>query len=204
MKKQSVVLGVVIAMIAWGCASAPKVPVWVVQTPQPDSKYTFFVGSSSGADSATTIGDATASLIAGIMKYMGVSISVSSSAEAQASLTDYQAKITQTVTTESQGRIAGFEVVEKYIQKDGKSGLYTVHVLARYETKELQKEKARLEALFKEKIDAVVVPEQKGDAAAAEGRQLDAIRFYAEAMTAAGGSDIDNAQVKLERNAKKA
>ncbi len=193
-----------IAVIVSGCASAPKVPQWVLQTPQPDSKYTFFVGSSSGTDSATTIGDATASLVAGIMKYMGVSISVSSSAEAKASLSDYQAQITQTVKTESQGRIAGFEVVEKYINKDAKSGLYTVHVLARYETKELQKEKARLEALFKEKFDAVAVPEQKGDAAAAEGRQLDAIRFYAEAMTAAAGSDIDNAQIKLERNAKKA
>ncbi len=193
-----------IAIIASACASTPKVPEWVLQTPQPDSKYTYFVGSSSGADSAITIGDATASLIAGIMKYMGVSISVSSSAEAKASLTDYQAQITQTVKTESKGRIVGFEVVEKYISKDTKSGLYTVHVLARYETRELQKEKARIEALFKEKIDAVTIPEQKGDAAAAEGRQLDAIRFYAEAMTAAGGSDIDNAQVKLERNAKKA
>jgi len=204
MKKRTVVLVAAIVILASGCASAPKVPQWVLQTPQPDSTYTFFVGSSSGADIATTIGDATASLIAGIMKYMGVSISVSSSAEAKASLTDYQAQITQTVKTESKGRIVGFEVVEKYINKDAKSGLYTVHVLARYETKELQKEKARLEALFKEKMDAVVVPEQKGDAAAAEGRQLDAIRFYAEAMSAAGGSDIDNAQVKLERNAKKA
>lgn len=191
-------------MFALGCTTVPSIPEWVKQTPQPDAKYTYFVGSSSGADSATAMGDATASLIAGIMQYMGISISVSSSAEAKASLTDYQAQITQTVKTESKGRLAGFEVVEKFVQKDGQTGRYTAHVLARYETKELQQEKSRIEALFKEKIDAVAIPEQKGDAAANEGRLLDAIRSYAEAMTAAAGSDIDNAQLKLERNAKKA
>lgn len=186
------------------CVSAPSIPEWIKKTPQPDSKYTYFVGSSTSTDAATALNDATANLIAGIMQYMGVSISVSSSAEAKASLNDYQAQITQTVKTESNGRLAGFEVAEKYIQTDKKAGKYTVYVLARYETKELQKEKARIEALFQEKSDAVAIPEQKGDAAVSEGRILDAIRFYAEAMTAAAGSDIDNAQVKLERNAKKA
>lgn len=193
-----------IVLLLAACATAPSIPEWVRQTPQPDSKYTYFVGSSSAMDSATAMNDATASLTAGIMQYMGVSISVSSSAEAKASLTDYQAQVTQTVKTESKGRLAGFEVVEKYVKKDSSSGRFTAHVLARYETKELQKEKARLEALFQEKLDAVSVPEQKGDAAASEGRELDAIRLYAEAMTAAAGSDIDNAQIKLERNAKKA
>jgi hypothetical protein len=193
-----------VAVVVSGCASTPSIPEWIRKTPEPDSKYTYFVGSSSARDSATALNDATASLIAGIMQYMGVSISVTSDAEARASLDDYQAQITQTVKTEAKGRLAGFEVAEKYIQKDPKTGQYTVHVLARYETKELLKEKTRIESLFVEKIDAVVVPERKGDAAASEGRLLDAIRSYAEAMTAAGGSDIENARIKLERNAKKA
>ena len=50
----------------------------------------------------------------------------------------------------------------------------------------------------------MAIPEQKGDYAANEGHLIDAIRAYAEAMSAAGSSDIENAQIKLERNAKKA
>jgi len=137
------------------------------------------------------------------MQYMGVSISVASSAEARASLSEYEAQITQTVKTEAKGRLSGFEVVEKFIEQDKKSGLYTVHVLARYETKELNKEKARMESLLKEKADAVAIPEQKGDAAANEGLLIDAIRAYAEAMSAAASSEVENAQIKLARNAKK-
>jgi hypothetical protein len=193
-----------VAALASSCTSAPPVPEWVRKTPEPDAQYTYFTGSASAGDSATALNDATSSLIAGIMQYMGVSISVTSSAEARASLDDYQAQITQTVRTESTGRLAGFEVAEKYIWRDPKTGQYTAHVLARYATKELLKEKARLESLFLERIDAVAIPEEKGDAAASEGRLFDAIRSYAEAMSAAGGSDIENARIKLERNAKKA
>ncbi|MBP7105608.1 MAG: hypothetical protein KBB02_00145 [Spirochaetia bacterium] len=204
MKKSIIIWMVIFFLLVASCASAPSIPEWVKKTPSPDSKYTYFVGSSSAKDSATALNDATAALIAGIMQYMGVSISVESSAEAKASLSEYEAQITQTVKTESKGRLSGFEVVEKYIQSDKKTGLYTVHVLARYETKELNKEKARIESLLKEKADAVAIPEQKGDYAANEGHLIDAIRAYAEAMSAAGSSDIENAQIKLERNAKKA
>lgn len=193
-----------VAALASSCMSAPPVPEWVRKTPEPDAQYTYFTGSASAGDSATALNDATSSLIAGIMQYMGVSISVTSSAEARASLDDYQAQITQIVRTESKGRLAGFEVAEKYIRRDPKTSQYTAHVLARYATKELLKEKARLESLFLERIDAVAIPEEKGDAAASEGRLFDAIRSYAEAMSAAGGSDIENARIKLERNAKKA
>jgi len=135
---------------------------------------------------------------------MSLSVSVTSSTEARASIDEYQAQITQTVRTESKGRLVGFEVVEKYIRREPKTGRYTVHILARYETKELLKEKARIEALFQESLDAVAAPEARGDAAAAEGRLFDAIRAYAEAMSAAAASAIENAQLKLERNAKKA
>jgi len=193
-----------IAALALGCASAPPAPEWVLKTPAADSEYTYFVGSSSAKDSATALNDATASLVAGIMQYMGVSINVTSNAEAKASLDDYRAQVTQTVKTEANGRLVGFEVVEKYIQKNPKTAQYTVHVLARYETKELLKERARIALLLAEKNDAVAAPEQRGDVAAAEGRLLDAIRSYAEAMSAAGAVDIENAQLKLERNAKKA
>lgn len=193
-----------VAALALSCASAPSVPEWVRKTPPPDGRYTYFTGASSAPDSATAFNDATSSLVAGIVQYMSLSVSVTSSTEARASIDEYQAQITQTVRTESKGRLVGFEVVEKYIRREPKTGRYTVHILARYETKELLKEKARIEALFQESLDAVAAPEARGDAAAAEGRLFDAIRAYAEAMSAAAASAIENAQLKLERNAKKA
>jgi hypothetical protein len=192
------------AALAVGCSGLPSVPEWVTKTPTQDARYTYFIGSSSADDSATALNEARASLVVGIVQYMGLSISITSSAEARASLDEYQAQVTQTVRTESKGRLAGFEVVEKYIRKDAKTGRYTVHILARYETEELIREKARIEALLQESLDAVAAPEARGDAAAAEGRLFDAIRAYAEAMSAAGLSEIENAQIKLERNAKKA
>ncbi|MDQ7796393.1 MAG: hypothetical protein RDU47_06385, partial [Spirochaetia bacterium] len=109
MKEITFAGALVVALIVSSCASTPSIPEWVSQKPAPDARYTYFVGSSSAPDSATAANDATASLIAGIMQYMGVSVSVSSSAEARASLDDYQAQITQTVKTESKGRLAGFE-----------------------------------------------------------------------------------------------
>ena len=183
------------AALVLSCASAPSIPEWVVKTPAPDAQYTYFTGSSSADDSATALNDATSSLIAGIMQYMGLSVSITSSAEARASLDEYQAQITQTVKTESKGRIVGFEVLEKYVRKDSTTGRYTAHILARYETRELLKEKARIEALFQESLDAVAVPEGRGDAAAAEGRLFDAIRAYAEAKLAPASESVKSTVV---------
>lgn len=68
---------------------------------------------------------------------------------------------TQTVKTEARKyRLSGFEG-RKFIEQDKKVG-YIQYVLARYETKELNKEKARMESLLKEKADVVAIPEQKG------------------------------------------
>ncbi len=192
------------ALLLAGCASAPKVPGWVLSTPPADSTTTYFVGSASGADLGSVTSDATSNLIAGIMQYMGVSVKVSSSATAKASLDAYSADIRQTVETQATNRLSGFQVKEKSIQKNKDTGNYTVHILAGYSTKELEKEKNRIAALFKEKADAVAKPEAEGDGFASEGRYFDAVGKYMEAMAAASGSDVENADIKVERNANKA
>jgi hypothetical protein len=151
---------------------------------------------------ATT--EATNNLIAGIMQYMGVSVKVNTSATAQASLTAYSADIRQTVETQSTNRISGFKVLQKFSQQDKGSGQFTVYILASYATADLRKEKARIEALFQEKVDAVAKPEAEGDALAGANRILEAVGKYIEAMVAASGSDIENANLKVERNANKA
>lgn len=186
------------------CATTPKVPDWVLSTPPADGTNTYFVGSSTGPDVGTATADATSTMIAGIMQYMGVSVKVSTSATAKASLDEYSASIRQTVETQATNRLAGFQVKQKFLQPEKESGKITVHILASYSTVELNKEKARIAALFKEKADAVAVPEADGDSLASQGRILDAVNRYFEAMAAASGSDIENAEIKLERNANKA
>jgi hypothetical protein len=198
-----IVLGTILVLFL-SCATAPKAPDWILTTPQPDGTNTYFVGSAPGRDMGTATAEATNNLIAGIMQYMGVSVKVNTSATAQASLSAYSADIRQTVETQSTNRISGFKVLQKFAQQDKGSGQYTVYILASYATSDLRKEKARIEALFQEKIDAVAKPEAEGDALAGSNRILEAVGKYIEAMVAASGSDIENANLKVERNANKA
>jgi len=205
MRKAFMYFPAVIALAAGlSCATTPKVPEWVISTPPADGANTYFVGSASGQEVGTATADATSNLIAGIMQYMGVSVKVNTSATAKASLDAYSADIRQTVETQSANRLSGFKVTQKYLQPDKASGKITVHILASYATSELNKEKARIAALFQERADAVAKPEAEGDSLAAAGLVLDAAGKYMEAMAAASGSDIENAAIKLERNANKA
>jgi len=195
---------VVLVVLFVSCATSPKLPQWALSPPSPDGTYTYFTGSASSGDPATAIGDATDRLIAGIMQYIGVDVRVSTSATARASLDSYSADLRQTVETESNNRLAGFQVTQKHLAKEPKTGITTAYILARYETRELENEKNRIAALFKERADAVAKPEAEGDAFAAEGRALDAANRYIEAMVAASGAEVENAAIKLERNANKA
>jgi hypothetical protein len=196
------IVSLFIVMAQFSCASAP--PGWILNTPPPDAVNTWFVGMSTSRDSATAANDATANLIAGIMQYLGVKVTVNTSAKAKASLDSYSAEISQAVTTESNSRLAGFQVKQKYMTEDKKAHTVTVYILASYATAELNKEKQRMEAIFQEQIDAVAKPEAEGDALAGEGKIIDAIKKYIEAATAASGSGIDNADIKLVRNINKA
>jgi hypothetical protein len=187
------------------CATSPaqvKVPDWVLSTPKPDATYTYFTGSSSSAagDEAAAYNDAASNLIASITQYIGVKVDVASTAEARATLDSYAADIKSTVTSSSKNQVAGFTVKERYVQRDKKTGRVTVYVLASYVTAELEKEKARIAAVFKEREDAVARPEAEGRSLESAGRLYEAVRKYVEAAVAASGADIDNAAIKLERN----
>jgi len=187
------------------CATSPaqgKPPAWILATPKPDATSTYFVGSASDAsgDEASASNGAASNLIASITQYIGVKVDVSSTAEARATLDSYEASIRSTVSSSSKNQLAGFAVKERFVQKDKKTKMVTVYVLASYATSDLEKEKARIAAVFKEREDAVARPEAEGRSLEAAGRTYEAVRKYVEAAVAASGSDIDNAQIKLERN----
>jgi len=207
---KKIIIGLCATVLLTACVSKPVTPTrtappdWVLRTPAPDANNTYFVGSSSGGgDLAKATDDATANLIAGIMNYMGTRITVDSTATARATLDSYQADIAQSVRSEASGRLSGFMVKERF-EAPGPDNSVIVYILAAYQTRELEKEKARIAAVFQEKIDAVAVPERAGDSAQAAGRWFDAIKFYVEAAAAAAGADIDNAAIKAERNVNKA
>ncbi|MBU0927642.1 MAG: hypothetical protein KKA67_07825 [Spirochaetes bacterium] len=195
------------AIFAVSCVSAPapvKAPDWTMTTPAPDATFTYFVASSSDSagDTALATEDAAIGLISQITRYMGVDISVATTGEAKGTLDSYTADVTSVVKQTGASKVSGFSIKDRFAVRDGKA--VTVYVLAQYMTADLNKEKARIAALFKEKEDAVAKPEAAGDSAASSGRFFDAIKSYAAAVVAASGSDIDNAGIKLERNANKA
>lgn len=202
------VAAVAAVFLSLSCASAPaapaksKAPDWTLKTPAPDATNTYFVGyaSAPGGDEAAAANDAAANLVSEIMKYMGVKISVDSKATSTSTLNSYSAQVQSTVTAQSSGRLAGFIVKEKYVAKDKKTGQVIVYVLAAYATDELRKEQNRILAKIAEAERAVSVPESEGRSLVEGGRNYEAVRKFVEAAAAASGADIDNADVKLERN----
>jgi hypothetical protein len=199
---------VVAAMALASCTSfrpTEKIPDWVFETPKPDATSTYFVGQSSAqASAAEVMDDATANLIAQIVQYLGVTVQVDTSATAKSTLDSYQADIRQSVTTEASGRVSGFKVLQRALQSDSKSGRTSVYILASYATADLEKEKARIAAIFREREDAVAGPESEADFLESQSRLYEAVLRHIDAADAAARSGIDNADVKLTRNLAKA
>ncbi|TCW60996.1 hypothetical protein [Treponema sp. J25] len=196
------------ALVVFSCASAPASsqsqvappPAWTIETPAPRDGYTFFVGYADGPVNGEVQATeaATASLVAEIMRYIGVTVTAESTATARSTLDSFQAELVQTVKQSSTSRMSGFQVAERYVLK--KPNGVTVYILGRYLTKDLEAEKRRIQAVFQEKIDAVAVPEREGQELLAAGDVIGAVRKFITAAVAASGANIDNAAIKLERN----
>jgi len=192
----------VAAALLAGCAGVPGLaapPGWIGNPPGPDAANTYFtgVGTSTGGDRAQAEEIARADLIDGIMRYLGVKVTSETTAVARASVDSYQTDVRQQLTQEGAGRIAGLTVKDRYTEK-GRAGV-TVYLLARYVTADLEREKRRLEELFREQQEAVAGPEREGAGLEGAGRLYEAALKYLEAAAAASKSDIDNAAIKFER-----
>ncbi|MCA1949941.1 MAG: hypothetical protein LDL24_05195 [Treponema sp.] len=201
---------VLFALLLAGCAGGPaaaanqtgstQAPSWTMETPAPSGGFTYFVGYADGPVNGEVQASeaATASLIAEIMRYIGVTITAESSATARSTLDSFQADLVQTVKQSSTNRVTGFQIAERYVQK--KPNGVTVYILGKYNTKDLEAEMKRIAAVFQEKIDAVAVPEAKGKELLAAGDVIGAVRQFIAAASAASGSSIENAAIKFERN----
>ena len=175
-------------------------PAWVLNPPEPDAQYMYFVGSGESRSGSMPEGEefARGALIDEIMRYLGVRISSETTATAKASLESYQADVVQTLKSTSAGRVVGLEIAERWVnQREGRVGVY---LLARYNKGELAKEKRRLEEIFREKVEAVSGPEREGRELEGRGELYQAALRYLEAAAAASKSELENAELKFERN----
>jgi len=202
-------IGLLLALLS--CASAPKgtaskegekkaPPDWVLTPPKETAQYYFFVGSASDpkGDAVRAEEQAVYSLIAEITRYLGVRVTSETTSEARATLDRFQAQVTQQVKQEGAARVSGLRVADKFIQREGDR--VSVYILAQYDRAELEKEKARIAAIFQEQVDAVAIPESKGKRLETQGDLFGAIRSYIEAAIAAATSKVENADIKFERN----
>jgi len=201
---------VALALLA-GCAGGPTPasgqtpPDWVLKRPADDSGYFYFVGSGTSVkgDLNEARAAATGEVLAEIMRYIGVTVTSDTRATARGSLNDFQASVEQAVQQTGTARVAGLDIRETWTDQR-KRPAATVHVLARYQRSELLKEKQRIEALFRERIDAVEGPEREGDRLSGEGRPFEAAIQHMSAARAALEPGVDNGEVKFKRNVDKA
>jgi hypothetical protein len=198
-------------LLVSGCVGGPEPdsdntqsgspPDWVLKRPPDDSNYFYFIGTgtSEKGDESEAGEIAIAGLFADIMRYIGVTVTVETEATAKAGLDEFEASIIQTVTQEGSARVVGFELIDKWIDYRNAPAV-TIHLLSRYDRDELEKEKARIEALFIEKYEAISGPEKLGQEYVAQGRYYEAAIQFIIAASAAYKSDVANADIKFKRN----
>ncbi|MBN2440095.1 MAG: hypothetical protein JXJ04_02075 [Spirochaetales bacterium] len=209
------VLFITFIFIFPGCVGSPEpkddkestvkaAPDWFFNPPDEDEKYKYFIGSgtSESGDISEAENNAIRDLMDSIIMFIGVQVDSDTTATARASLDDFSSDISQTVKTTGSARVSGFDIKEKLPHE--KEGKITMYLLARYEKKELNKERDRIRKIFEEKYEAISGPEAEGDSFASKKKYYSAALKYIEAAGAASSSDVTNAEIKFERNINKA
>ncbi|MBN2535404.1 MAG: hypothetical protein JXB88_21175 [Spirochaetales bacterium] len=184
--------------------SVQSAPDWFFSPPDEDEKYKYFIGSgtSESGNISEAEDNAIRDLMDSIIMFIGVEVDSETTATAKASLDEFSSDISQTVKTKGSARVSGFEVREKLPHKEGEK--LTIYLLARYEKKELEKERKRIKEIFQKKYDAVNIPMEKGDESLAAKKYYDAAIKYIEAAGAAATSTIPNADILFKEAIDKA
>jgi len=184
--------------------TAATAPDWFYKTPEEDATYKYFVGSGSSSKKDASEAEETAilDLIDQILMYIGIQITSDTEAKGIGSIDEFKTEISQVVTSSGKAQVSGFEIMEKLPNE--KSDALIIYVLSRYNKKDLEKEKAKIEKEMNEKYEAISIPEQRGQELFESGEFYAAAVKFIEAADAASGEKVGNAQIKFERNIKQA
>ena len=203
---RKIVLPVILAVlfIIYSCATTPESPEWVSSPPAdtPDFYYFTGVGADRSGNQAEAEKEASSIIVSDITKYLGVRVSSSTTAEARDAYGKFESSLTSVIEEQSSARLTGLRIKDKWVENAGDE--IRVYILAEYAAADLNAEKQRLEDLFKEKQEAVSGPEKEGDTLFEDSRYYRAAVQYIEAALAASESDLENADLKFERNITKA
>lgn len=199
------ILPVLLAAVFFhACTTTSEVPLWVSSMPENTTEYTYFtgIGSDMEGDLGIAESEAQAFIISSITKYLGVRVTSDTTAEARDAYGEFESKLTSVIKESSSARLNGLSISEKWVEYID-NGL-NVYLLAKYSTSDLIAEKKRLEELFKEKQQAISGPEKEGDDFFSKAMYYRASVQYIEAALAASTTDLENADLKFERNITKA
>ncbi len=185
-----------------GCAGVPGFaapPDWVGSPPAPDAESTWFTGAgtSTTGDVAEAEEKARAVLIDAIVRFLGVAEVAGTGAAVNASVDDYRTEARQHLAQDGSSRVAGLSVDDRYVEKGETS--VTVHLLARYLTADLLREKSRFEQIVRAQEEEAGAPEREAEALEQAGRLYEAALAYLEAAGAASTSGRDDAAIVFER-----
>ena len=181
-------------------AAVKVAPAWVHQQPADADGKSFFVavGNDKAANEAVAQDAAALDLIGQINRYLGVTITSESTGTEVATANDYQATVLNVVRQSAGGEVAGLRIADRFVTKDNQG--ITIYLLGEYKTADLEREKAKRQAIEAENEAAIAVPESKGKDAESRSDFFGAARFYMQAAKAAAEPTIRNGDAKVTRN----
>ena len=199
-----------LVIVVVGCVSSPEtakgnqLPSWVTMPPADTSDTVYFIGAGSDAngDAAMARVLAGSDIVSAITRFLGVKVSSETTVTAKDTLDKFTSTLDQTIKETSSAQIGDFRIVESHTEKDG--GIANVYLLGAYNKKALLEEQARIKAVFAEQKAAISGPEAEGDSLMNSSAFYKAAVTYLEAASAASTSELDNADIKYERNMNKA
>ncbi len=201
---------ILLTLVVAACSSAPEtaetkqLPSWVTMPPADTSDTVYFVGagSDSNGDAAMARTLAGSDVVSSITRFLGVRVSSETTVTARDTLDKFTSTLDQTIKESSSAKVGDFKIVESFTEKNG--NIVNVYLLGAYDKNALLEEQARIKAVFAEQKAAISGPEAEGDSLMDSSAYYDAAVKYIEAATAASTSDLDNADIKFERNMNKA
>ena len=196
--------------VFFSCSSSPgpangnELPSWVTMPPADTSDIVYFIGAGSNPDGDAAMARTLAGsdVVSSITRFLGVKVSSDTTVTAKDTLDKFTSTLDQTIRETSNAQIGDFKIVEAYTEKNGT--MVNVYLLGSYNKQALLKEQSRIKAVFAEQQAAISGPEAEGDSLSASSAFFAAAVKYLEAASAASTTDIDNADIKFERNMNKA